>query len=41
VLTRAHMLRCQGVALPPAVLRLTPLPHNELELRLHPEEASA
>jgi len=41
VLTRAHFLRCQGVPLSPAVLRLTPLTLAELELRLPSQGAEA
>lgn len=35
VLTRAHFLRCQGVALDPETVRVEPLPHEELDRHLN------
>lgn len=35
VLTRAHFLRCQGVALDPETVRIEPLAPNELDRRLN------
>lgn len=34
VLTRANFLRCQGVAVPPAAVKLIPLPFDELQAQL-------
>ncbi len=36
VLLRVNALRCQGVRVPPGILRLPPLPLDELLARLHP-----